>query len=252
MIRLTWLLSILVSLYSSSALAEKNVQLMASVSPPYADQKLPEEGMALQLVAHVFAGTDYQPHISVERWSRALEGASLGVYDGLASVWYSDERAKTLEFSEPYLTSQLVLLKPSSNTTEYHSLQDIAGSKVGVLRDYAYGVDFAAVPNVELVEENHIIQNLLNLLDGSIDFVIGDRRALMHQVNEFLLDRKSGLAVTGVTLPTVQRHIAVGRDLDGHEELVKQFNASLAKSRKDGSLDKIINEWDTALGTLQN
>jgi polar amino acid transport system substrate-binding protein len=198
----------------------------------------------------VFAGTDYQPRITIERWSRALEGASLGVYDGLASAWYSDERAKTLAFSDAYLTSQLVLLKSSSNTTSYLGLQDIAGGKVGVLRDYAYGVDFSAIPNVELVEENHIIQSLLNLLNGSVDFVIADRRSLMHHINEFLLDRRSGLAVTGVSLPTVQRHVAVSRNLAGHEALLKQFNVSLAKTRKDGSLEKIVSKWDAALGEL--
>ena len=60
------------------AVAEQNVRLMANTSPPYADAKLPEQGLALELVKHVFAATDYSPEITIENWSRAVEGAQSG------------------------------------------------------------------------------------------------------------------------------------------------------------------------------
>ncbi|MFT4615059.1 MAG: polar amino acid transport system substrate-binding protein, partial [Bacteroidia bacterium] len=98
--------------------------------------------------------------------------------------------------------------------------------------------------------ENHDIQNLLNLLDGSVDFVVGDRRTLMHQINEYLFKRKGELAVARVSLPQVQRHVALSRDLPDYTEILEQFNKSLAASRKDGSIDAIVKKWDDALGTL--
>ena len=48
--------------------------------------------------------------------------------------------------------------------------------------DYAYGVDFDSVPNLTLVKENHLIQNLLNLLNGKVDFVIGDQRTITRRL----------------------------------------------------------------------
>ena len=41
---------------SGTAFAQQSLSLMANTSPPYADQKLPERGLAIELVEHVFSG----------------------------------------------------------------------------------------------------------------------------------------------------------------------------------------------------
>ncbi len=55
------------------------------------------------------------PEITIEGWSEAIEGTRVGVYDALASVWYSRDREKDLLFSEPYLRSELLILKLRTN-----------------------------------------------------------------------------------------------------------------------------------------
>lgn len=238
------LMMVVCALLGNGALAGQPLSLMANTSPPYADAKLPEQGLALELVKHVFTATDYEPQISIESWSRAVEGARLGVFDALASVWYSDERAQDLLFSEPYLSSELIILKRRADRNSYDSLEDMTGRRLGVRTDYAYGVDFAAVPGLTLVKENHMIQNLLNLLNGSVDFVIGDRRTVTLQLHEYLKDRIGEFEVTAIDLPDVQRHVAVSRSLEGHEKIVAEFNRALAAARKDGSHAAIVKKWD--------
>ena len=251
MLRLALLLVVSMSVFSSGAGAEQKVRLMANTSPPYADQKLPEQGLALELVRHIYARTDYTPEITIGNWSRAVEGAQLGVYDALAAVWYSEERNKALLFSEPYLRSELIILKRRSDQNDYGELADLAGRRLGVRVDYAYGVDFAAIPDLTLVKENHMIQNLLNLLNGSVDFVIGDQRTITLQLHEYLGDKITQFAVTNVKLPQVARHVAVSRSLPGHEKMIAEFNRALAETRKDGSLEKIIRKWDERYGGIE-
>ena len=106
----------------------------------------------------------------------------------------------------------------------------------------------APIPDLTLVEENHLIQNLLKLQSGSVDVVIGDRRSIIMQLNEYMKDRISDFAVVDMPLPDVQRHVAASRDLQGHEQLIEQFNRALAETRKDGSLEAIINKWDERQG----
>lgn len=238
-------------LFTGTAMAEKPLRLMANTSPPYADVKLPQQGLAPELVKHVFSRTDYAPEITIENWSRAVEGARLGVYDALAAAWYSEERAKDLLYSEPYLDSDLILLKGRNNTRSYKTLDDLAGLKLGVRTDYAYGIDFAAIPDLTLVEENHLIQNLLNLLNGSVDFVIGDRRTVTLQLHEYLNDRITEFTVVPIELPQVQRHVAVSRSMQGHEDVVAAFNRALAEVRKDGSHAAIIKQWDDRYSGLK-
>jgi polar amino acid transport system substrate-binding protein len=226
------------------AQAQETVSLMANTSPPYADAKLPNRGLALEIVEHVFSRTEYQADITIENWSRAVEGASIGVYDGLAAAWYTPERNKDLAFSEPYLSSKLIIVKRREDRGRFRQLTDLAGGRLGVRADYAYGIDFSVIPGLKLVEENHLIQNLLNLMNGSVDFVIGDQRTMTMQLHEYLQDRITRFEVLPIDLPTRERHVATSRELAGHDEILAAFNKALADSKSDGSYDAILKKWD--------
>ncbi len=231
-------------LLSITVQAGQPVRLMANTSPPYSDERLPGRGLALELVEHIFSRTDYSPEITIDSWSRALEGVSIGVYDALAAAWYTDERAAEFLFSEPYLESELIILKLRSLGANPRSLQDLAGARLGVRTDYAYGIDFAAVPNLQLVEEHHLIQNLLNLLSGKVHFVIGDRRTVVFQLNEYLKDQIHKFQVVDIELPGRARHVAASLEFSDHKALVAAFNKALAEVRQDGSYDAIVRKWD--------
>ncbi len=224
---------------------------MANTSPPYADAKLPEQGLALELVKTVFADTDFTPRITIENWSRALEGTEVDVYDALAAVWYSPEREKDLLFSKPYLQSKLLILKLRSNQGRYWSLDQLAGSRLGVRTDYAYGVDFSTIPDLTLVEEDQLVPNLLNLLDGKVDFVIADQRTAAMQLHEFFNDRITQFAVTEIALSPVERHVAASRAWPEGEAMIAAFNRALEARQKDGSLDAIIRKWDERYGGVE-
>lgn len=233
----------LLAVLSIPAHAE-TVRMLANTSPPYADKNLPEQGLALELVSHVMQRAGYEADISIETWSRAMEGVRIGVYDALATAWYSDERARDFIFSEPYLESQLILVKRRDDPRVYDDLSDLAGRRLGVRVDYAYGVDFSQVPGLVLVEENHLIQNLLKLLNGSVDLVIGDQRTMAQQLEEYLKSQRHNIVVTPMPLPTRNRHVAASRELESSEKLVADFNRALAETKKDGSHAAIIRKWD--------
>jgi polar amino acid transport system substrate-binding protein len=234
----------LAAVFVSGAHAEQELRLLANTSPPYADAALPEQGLALELVRHVFARTDYRPEITIENWSRAVEGTRMGVYNALASVWYTEDREKDLLFSAPYLQSDLIILKLRSNRRPYTGLEQLAGSRLGVRTDYAYGVDFSVIPGLTLVQEELLDSNLLNLLNGKVDFVIADQRTANMQLHELLKDRISEFQVLDIELPTVARHVAAARSWEGHAAMIEAFNKALAAANEDGSLEAIINKWD--------
>ncbi|MBE9540018.1 MAG: transporter substrate-binding domain-containing protein [Proteobacteria bacterium] len=224
--------------------AQQTVTLTASTSPPYADAKLPEQGLAMELVNHVFKRAGYQPQIEFKIWSRAMEGVSVGLYDALAAAWYSEEREKEYLFSDAYLTSKLILLKLRTDPTVYADKSHLAGKRLGTQVDYAYGIDFDAISGLSLVPENHAIQNLLGLLNGRVDVVIGDQRTLAMQLNEYLPKEMHKFEVVEANLPPRARHVAASRAIEGEEKLVADFNRALKAVRKDGSYDAIVAKWD--------
>ena len=250
MLRFVLLLAFAATL-SGGVSAKEPLNLLANTSPPYADASLPEQGLALELVKHIYAATDYAPTITIEEWSRAIEGTQVGVYDALAAVWYSKDRDKDLLFSEPYLRSQLLILKSRTNQGVYRSLQDLAGSRLGVRADYAYGVDFSAIPGLQLVEADELVVQLQNLLDGKVDFVIADQRTAAMQLHQYFADNITQFVVVDIALPPVERHVAASRAWPGHEKMIAEFNRALAAKQKDGSLETIIKKWDQRYGGVE-
>jgi polar amino acid transport system substrate-binding protein len=249
---LKWILaSLVVAMFCGTAQAGQEFTLMANTSPPYADAKLPEQGLALELVKTVFAKTAFTPKITIENWSRALEGTEVDVYDALASVWYSKERDKDLLFSKPYLRSELLILKLRSNRGTYTSLDQLAGSRLGIRTDYAYGIDFDAIPDLTLVQQDQLVPNLLNLLDGKVDFVIADQRTAAMQLHEFFSDKITQFAVVAIALPPVERHVAASRAWPEAETMIAEFNRALDAAQKDGSLQAIIDKWDERYGGVE-
>lgn len=220
------------------------VRMLANTSPPYADRRLPEQGLALELVSHIMKRAGYETDISIEIWARAMEGVRIGLYDALATAWYSEERSRDFLFSEPYLESRLIMVKLRSRPFSVNDLSDLQGARLGVRADYAYGIDFDAVPELRLVEENHLIQNLLNLLNGSVDVVIGDQRTMALQLNEYLQQQRHKFEVLPIELPSRARHVAASRALVGSEKLVADFNRALADAKKDGTHAAIVAKWD--------
>lgn len=235
---------------SAVALAQEPVRLIGNVSPPYIDKQLPEQGLALELVNHVFKRAGYSTEVKIDTWPRAMEGVELGIFDALASAWYTEERAKNYLFSDPYLSSKLVLLKSRSDRGDYFELAHLTGKRLGVRTDYAYDVGLDSVPNLQLVEENHLIQNLLNLLNGSVDFVIGDQRTLALQLHKYLGDQVHKFEVVDMNLPGRKRHVAASRAIAGEDKMIAAFNAALAESLKDGSHAAIVQKWDKRYGLV--
>ena len=239
-----FVLGLLLAGVNLHALAEKSVSLSASTSPPYSDRKLPNEGLAMEIVSHVFKHAGYTPDILFESWPRAMEGVSVGLVDALAAAWYTEARATEYLFSEPYLESRLILLKLRADPTRYTDVSKLAGKRLGTQVDFAYGVDFDTIARLTLSPENHAIQNLLGLLNGSVDVVIGDQRTLAMQIHEYLPRDVLKFEVVDANLPTRTRHVAASRAIEGEELIIADFNRALAAVRKDGSYAAILAKWD--------
>lgn len=120
----------------------------------------------------------------------------------------------------------------------------MAGKRLGTQVDFAYGIDFDDIAGLKLVPENHAIQNLLGLLNGSVDAVIGDQRTLAMQIHSYMPGDIQKFQVVDANLPSRARHVAASRAIKGEEKIVADFNRALATVRKDGSLTDIVAKWD--------
>lgn len=143
-----------------------------------------------------------------------MEGVKVGLFDVLAATWYAESRELGFVYSKPYLVNHLKIIKLTSLQGDFFEISHLEGQRVGVLRDYAYGVDFDSVPGLTLVTENHLIQNLLNLLNGKVDFVIGDERSLAMQLSTYLNRERGKFEYLAIELPNRSLYVAASRNTE--------------------------------------
>ena len=163
-------------MFCSEAFAA-TLHLAANTWSPYVDRRLPNGGMALDLVMQAFNRAGYKTTMTYESWPRTLEGVEIGVLDVIAAAWYTDERAKSYTFSEPYLFNEIKFIKRKDFPLKYSGLQDLKGLNVGVVKKYAYGDEFALAKYFFKVTQNHLIQNLAQVINGRLDLTLDDQKA---------------------------------------------------------------------------
>ena len=212
--------------------------------PPYVEKQLPGKGLAMQIVANALQRKGYQSIITIETWSRVLEGLEVGVFDIVGAIWKTPEREKTLLFSKPYLVNRIKFIRHKNLQVEYQSLQDLSGYLIGVVKDYAYDEDFLKSELIIKIQQNHIIQNLLKLEQGEIDLTLGDERALSFELNRYMHGQAGNFKFLDKPLSTQGLHIAVSRQHPAGKQIITAFNQAIQEMQADGSLDRIVKQYD--------
>ena len=102
-----------------SQLQAQDLTVVANIWPPYVDEALPDNGLAIKIVTTAFKRAGYEPKLRIEKWEKALSGSKLGVYDVVGAVWKTDSRKEKLLFSNPYLNNNIVFVSRSGSDIKY-------------------------------------------------------------------------------------------------------------------------------------
>lgn len=110
-------------------------------------------------------------------WDSILAGVQSGTYDlGINGITYSDERALSFNFSEPYLYDQTVLIVLEDND-DIKSFEDLAGKKSTNSPGSSYA-DMGLEYGAELVYINTFADTIQTLQRGDADATINSFKIL--------------------------------------------------------------------------
>ncbi len=168
-----------------------------------------------------------------------------GDRDLLASaITITDERKKTVDFSDPYFeANQLIVVPKNSKVT---SFADLKNMKVGV-QSATTGDEIVqkglgkSNPNIKRLESATLLMK--ELAGGGVEAVISDNGVIKNYIKN---NPSEGFRfITDPALPKEYYGIAVKK---GNAELLTKVNQGLAAIKVDGSYDKIYTKYfpDTA------
>jgi polar amino acid transport system substrate-binding protein len=240
MIRATVLMVLVCALGSIVTLSAgaEDLRMTGSNWPPYVDNELHDNGFVVALVSDALERAGYKTKMTVESWPLALEATQTGNYDLFCSLWYTDERAETLVFSEPYIDNHITFVKRSESKIQFNDRADLAGLRIGIVDDYAYSEQTYDLIGIEITEAGSVRENIKRLLAGDIDLVLADSRVALYEVND--LRAAKNITVLRPPVNTRGLRIAVSKKRADHREIVAAFDAAIASMKADGSYNALL------------
>jgi polar amino acid transport system substrate-binding protein len=173
-----------------------------------------------------FTGTDF---------SGLLSAVANGQYDvGVAAIGITDERKKTVDFSDGYLAGYLtVMAAKDSGITDADSL---AGKRLGVVQgtlQEAYAVKHFTDTELVRFPDNNSAISAVN--SGSIDAHFLDYEAAKEYAAQYGL-------VNAIDIPSFDAPagFAIAKD---KPEFKKALDKALAEAMEDGTWKKLYQKW---------
>ncbi|GAA5175167.1 transporter substrate-binding domain-containing protein [Niveibacterium umoris] len=216
---------------SSTLQAAEPVLVTGDGYPPYADQALPGGGLATQRVMAAFRQGGMAPTLAWLPWARGYKLTELGQYDATFPYVRTPEREATCLYSEPILlVPHFIYGRPGDPRLE----AGLAALPTGRL---CIPFGWAGPPEVQrLVGEGQIVPERPATLGACARMVLLDRADLVIASPDLM---RAALQETGLgadalmagkrSVGTLSLHLIAPRSRAGSAELIRRFNAGLAR-----------------------
>jgi len=208
----------------------QELNLASDVWPPFTNIKS-EESIALDLVSTI-------------DFDEVIAGLNSKTFDGSAALWKTEEREKSLLFSEPYLQNRLVLVGLKGMDVSINSIAELTNRKLGLVEGYAYGETLLGATNLQIVYSKSDQQNLEKLFDKKIDYMLVDELLIQYLLKYQLNDVNKYLAIAKQPFEIKTLHFALRKDIPNAESIMSSFNNEIKNMIKDGTYNEILNlDW---------
>lgn len=155
----------------------------------------------------------------------------------ISGMSYTDERAKSVDFSEKYATAKVGVIIPKDSQVK--SIEDLKGKKVACSAGTNYENIIKSIEGAELVTFDGQAAVTQELIMGRVDAAItgGTASKKVAEENEGLSFFIMNTDYVGIPLDTYNMAFPKG------SELVSLFNTQIAKMNEEGTLNDLIIKW---------
>ncbi len=236
---MNYLLAILLLCLSSFACAQK---ITGAGDPwlPFVDPQAADQGIAVAIAREALATQGYVLEFTFVPWVRALDGVKRGAYDVLVSAWFSQERAKYLHYSEPFITNHIKFIKRKDDPFVFQDLKSLAGKRIGVVRSYSYQEAFMAGSGFQRVPAKDFATNARMLVAGHIDLTLEDEIVAQALIRAHEPDLWPKIEFVPTPLSSNPLHLVSSLGNPDHKNIINAFNKGLAEIRANGTFDRIL------------
>jgi len=224
---------------TAAASDRPGLRLGSDTWPPFTGEP-DRQRIALELAHTALERAGIGATTTIAEWREVEAGLRRADLDGSAAMWHTEDRAKELLFSQPYLENRLVLVGRKGSDVDAARIQDLAGKRVAAVGRYAYGDEIDRASGVLFVNGRSDQESLDRLLAGEVEYMLVDelvaRYLLTYQPEEVAAHLRIG------TTPLARRtlHLAIRRDLPEAEAIIEAFDAEITGMLRDGTYAEVL------------
>ncbi len=97
---------------------------------PFTDEKLPNGGLATEIIQKTFSEMGYETKIKFLPWQRGFNATKENKYFGTFPYSYNEERSKNFYFSEPIYNQVFLFFVLKNSNIHYSAESDLQGLRV--------------------------------------------------------------------------------------------------------------------------
>ncbi|WP_299267523.1 transporter substrate-binding domain-containing protein [uncultured Psychrosphaera sp.] len=169
-------------------------------------------------------------------WGEAFEEFKLGKVDILSGIFYTEERAKSINFTNAYFDIPLVLVG-KKDAYYADNLLSLNGKKLGLINGYVYyDLIHKEHPNINLVKVDSVYDGLKRLQSGEIDAFIDTIGVINYEINK---NEINDLIITSFTPYKLKLSMAVRKGLEPLVPILNKTFATMTEKQKSA----IANNW---------
>ncbi len=162
----------------------------------------------------------------------------------IAGINPTDERKKTVDFSDVYLQSEQKLLIRKSDAGQLKSLTDFNGKSVGAEKSSTQEtLAKAEMTSSKVVALDKTADLVMELMNKKIDGVV-----IESTVAEQYILSNDGLAFSPATFKNKVKNSSIALK-KGQEDLLKVVNEVIAENKSNGDFDKWVEDYSKKAST---
>lgn len=195
-------------------------------------------GFDIELIKAISEEAGFEINLETTNFDGIIPGLQTGQFDiAIAGISITEERAKKIDYSDPYYQSGLRIGVRIDNDT-IKGIEDLEGKTIAT-RLGSTSATFIK-ENIEGAKANQyeqLDQAYLAVQNGSADAILYDAPNVAYYIKT---KGEDSLKMVGDLYQAEDYGIAISK---GQEELVKAINDALATLKENGTYDKIYEKW---------
>ena len=196
-------------------------------------------GFDIDLMDEIAKRANLQPDYKNVTFDGIIPGLGNNQYDAaISAMTITPDRAKKIDFSEPYFNADQSLLVQSDSDIE--SVEDIGGATVGVQIGTTGAIkakeyEEKGIITGEIRTFDTVTDAFLALENGQVEAVINDLPVSLDKANQ-----SNGSLEVVQNIPTGEQY---GIAFPKGSDLVEPVNEALAEIKEDGTYEEIYKKW---------